>query len=133
MATVQKTESEHCYVDIYTAYTTSELCLRVVSDSISAGFPSPAGDFIEQGIDLNKDLIEHPSSTFFARVKGRSMEKAGINDGAILVIDKSLTPRNRSIIVCFIDGEYTVKRFDLRKDHGYLLPENDNYEPIRIS
>src|SRR5690606_29596826 len=80
--------------------------LQFVSSGISAGFPSPAEDFLDINIDLNKYLIKNPSTTFFGRVRGNSMIDAGIYDGDLLIIDKSLEPRNNKIAVCFIDGEF---------------------------
>ncbi len=100
---------------------------------ISAGFPSPADDYLEAGIDLNRELIRNPSSTFFGRVRGLSMIDAGINEGDVLVIDKSLEPRNGSVAVCFLDGGFTVKRLRVEKDAVFLLPENDAYEPVKIA
>jgi DNA polymerase V len=85
------------------------LDIPYVDVGISAGFPSPADDFIELTIDLNKHLIKHKDSTFFAKVKGHSMKDAGIFDGDLLVIDKSLSPEDGKIAICHIDGEFTVK------------------------
>lgn len=78
---------------------------------ISAGFPSPADDFIELSIDLNKELIKNKDTTFFAKVKGHSMKNAGINDGDLLVIDRSLEPQNNKIAVCQIDGALSLLKF----------------------
>ena len=80
------------------------------ANTISAGFPSPANDYLESRIDLNEELIKNPSSTFFARVSGLSMLGAGIDENDILIIDKSLQPRNGCIAVCCLDGEFTLKR-----------------------
>jgi DNA polymerase V len=104
-----------------------------IDQGISAGFPSPAQDFIDLSIDLNKELIKHPSSTFFGRVKGNSMIDAGINNGDLLIVDKSLDPTDGKIAVCFIDGEFTVKRLKVEKDFCWLLPENESYKPIRVT
>ena len=104
----------------------------LVEQGISAGFPSPADDFKEIRISLDKELVKNQESTFYARVSGDSMLGAGIDDGDLLVIDKSLSPENGKIAVCFIDGDFTVKR--IRKDGKkfYLLPENKKYKPIEI-
>ena len=110
--------------------TTSELPL--VEATVSAGFPSPADDYSEARLDLNKELISNESATFYARVKGDSMTLAGISDGDLLIIDKSKTPVNGSIVVCLIDGEFTVKRLQKKDNQFYLMPENDKYQPIRI-
>lgn len=105
--------------------------LPLIESGISAGFPSPAQDFIDLSIDLNKELIRNPSATFYGRVKGDSMKDAGIGDGDLLVIDKSLRPANGKIAVCFIDGEFTVKRIHIDKECCWLMPANNNYQPIR--
>jgi len=106
--------------------------LPLVEATISAGFPSPADDYSESRLDLNKELITNESATFYARVRGDSMTLAGISDGDLLIIDKSKTPTNGSIVVCLIDGDFTVKRLHKKGDHFYLMPENDNYQPIKI-
>lgn len=100
---------------------------------IKAGFPSPAADFEENRISLDRYIIKNPDSTFFAKASGDSMINAGINDGDLLVIDRSLEPRNNVIAVCYIDGEFTIKRIHKTKDKIYLLPENENYKPIEIT
>ncbi len=101
--------------------------------TVSAGFPSPADDYMEAGIDLNRELIRNPGSTFFGRVKGTSMKDSGINDGDVLVIDKSLEPANGTIAVCFLDGEFTVKRIRIEKGVVCLVPENKEFKPIAVS
>lgn len=100
---------------------------------ISAGFPSPAGDFIELTIDLNKEFIKNKDTTFFAKVKGHSMKNAGINDGDFLIIDKSLEPQNNKIAICQVDGEFTVKRIKIEKNIVWLIAENEDYQPIKIT
>jgi DNA polymerase V len=120
-------------LDIFSADTESELKLPFVNEGISAGFPSPALDFVDLSIDLNKHLIKHPSATFYGRVKGESLKNAGISDGDLLVIDRSLEPINGKIAVCFIDGEFTAKRIKKSKLELWLMPENDDYEPIKIT
>lgn len=111
----------------------TELKLPFVDAGISAGFPSPADDFIELSIDLNKELIKNKDTTFFARVKGHSMKNAGINDGDLLVIDKSLEPQNNKIAVCQIDGEFTVKRIKIEENIVWLIAENEDYKPIKVT
>lgn len=120
-------------IDLFSADTETVLELPLVSQGISAGFPSPALDFIDLSIDLNKHLIKHPSATFFGRVKGDSLKNAGISNGDLLVIDKSLEPVNGKIAVCFIDGEFTAKRIRIAKNEIILMPENENYQPIRVT
>ena len=112
---------------------TSELKITYIKEGVSAGFPSPAADFSENNIDLNKELSENPLATFYIKVKGNSMIDAGINDKDVLVVDRSLEPRDNKIAICFVDGEFTVKRIKVEKDCLYLLPENPNYEPIKVT
>ena len=104
----------------------------LVEQGISAGFPSPADDFKEVRISLDKELVKNQESTFYARVSGDSMLGAGIDDGDLLVIDKSLSPENGKIAVCFIDGDFTVKRIVKEKDKLYLKAENKKYKSIEI-
>ncbi|WP_269227034.1 LexA family protein [Flavobacterium eburneipallidum] len=111
----------------------SELQIPFIKEGVSAGFPSPAADFMENGIDLNKELSENPLATFYIKVKGNSMIDAGINDKDVLVVDRSLEPQNNKIAICFIDGEFTVKRIQLEKDCLCLMPENPNYPPIKVT
>lgn len=120
-------------IEIYSALSETLLELPVISGGISAGFPSPAMDFIDLTIDMNKYLIKHPSSTFYGRVKGVSMKNVGIYDGDLLVIDKSITPTNNKIAVCFLDGEFTVKRIKIENDCIWLVPENETYQPIKVT
>lgn len=107
--------------------------LPFVSHGVSAGFPSPALDFMESRIDLNKALSEHPLATFYIRVQGDSMTGAGIDDQDLLVVDRSLEPQNHKIAVCFVDGEFTVKRIKRKKDELWLMPENPKYPPIQVT
>jgi DNA polymerase V len=95
--------------------TNTKLKIPMAGTAISAGFPSPADDFLENRLDISQLLIQHPDSTFYARVQGSSMQDAGINDGDILIVDKSLTPQNNDIAVCFLDGEFTVKQIQIKK------------------
>lgn len=109
-----------------------ELQLPLVNAFINAGFPSPADDYLENKLDLNKLLIRNASATFFARVRGKSMQDIGIHDGDILIIDKSLEPKLNSVLICFIDGEFTVKRLKKVNNELYLMPENKDFEPIKV-
>jgi DNA polymerase V len=120
-------------LDFYIPDYSTELELPFVDTGISAGFPSPADDFIELTIDLNKFLVKHKDTTFFARVKGHSMKNAGIYDGDLLVIDKSLSPQDGKIAICQIDGEFTVKRIKIEKDIVWLIAENEDYKPIKVT
>tara|TARA_B100001769_G_C22039487_1_gene558650 strand:+ start:105 stop:536 length:432 start_codon:yes stop_codon:yes gene_type:complete len=104
----------------------------LVEQGISAGFPSPADDFKESRISLDKELVKNKESTFYARVSGDSMFGAGIDDGDLLVIDKSISPENGKIAVCFIDGEFTVKKIKKEEDKLFLMPQNKKYKPIEL-
>ena len=105
---------------------------------VPAGFPSPAGDYEEDKLDLNKHLIKNPAATFFVRVTGDSMVKAGIHDGDLLVVDRSIQPRDKNVVIAVVNGELTVKRIRIRKNHKLSLKlsleaENDNYKSQEIS
>jgi DNA polymerase V len=100
--------------------------------SVSAGFPSPAEDYIEGRLDLNRHLIKHPAATFFVRVAGDSMIGAGIHPGDILVVDRALEPQDSNVVIAVIDGELTVKRISQRHDKLFLVPDNQAYEPLEI-
>ena len=102
-------------------------------EGISAGFPSPADDFKELRISLDRELVKNKEATFYARVSGDSMIGAGLEDGDLLIIDRSLNPENRKIAVCLVDGEFTVKRIKKIKETFYLMPENKKYSPIEIT
>ena len=111
----------------------TSLKLPLVSASVEAGFPSPADDHLERGIDLNEELIRKPAATFLVRVKGESMRDAGIHSGDTLIVDKSLTPVDRRIVVAMIDGNFTVKRFRMRGDRVFLEAENPEFNPIEVT
>lgn len=104
-----------------------------IDTGISAGFPSPADDFRETRISLDEELIVNKEATFFARVSGQSMIGAGLEDNDLLVIDRSLEPTNNKIAVCFLDGEFTVKRLKVKNGEVWLQPENPNYPIIKIT
>ena len=104
----------------------------LIEQGISAGFPSPADDFKEVRISLDNELVTNKEATFYARVSGDSMIGAGLDDGDLLVIDRSLNPENGKIAVCLVDGEFTVKRIKKEKDKLYLIPENKKYKRIDI-
>lgn len=111
----------------------SETTIPLVSHRVSAGFPSPALDFMETSIDLNKVLVENKIATFYVQVEGNSMIDAGIQNKDILVVDRSIEPRNNKIAICLVDGEFTVKRIKLDADCLWLMPENPNYKPIKVT
>ena len=107
--------------------------LPFINHGVSAGFPSPALDFMEYKIDLNKYLAKNPVSTFYIKVAGNSMTGAGIDDGDILVVDRSLPATDGKIAICLIDGEFTVKRLKMDVGCLYLMPENPSYHPIKVT
>ena len=120
-------------VDIIFPDLSTSCQLPVAGSRISAGFPSPADDFIENSLDLNLELIKNPAATFFVRVSGSSMKDAGIFDGDILIVDRSLRAANRKIVIAILNGELLVKRLCMHDDQCILMPENKNYSPIYLT
>lgn len=118
---------------IYSSDTKTELTLPFVDGGIKAGFPSPAQDFLDQSIDLNKELIKNKEATFYGVVSGDSLIKIGLTQGDILVIDRSIELQDNYLAVCFIDGEFTSKFVKKDKDVIWLMPENDDYQPIKVT
>ncbi len=106
--------------------------LQFFEGRVQAGFPSPAQGEYADTIDLNRALISNPAATFCARVIGNSMVDAGINEGDLIIIDRSLTPHDGSIAVCFIDGDFTVKRISIRDDGVYLTPANATFPELKV-
>jgi len=111
----------------------NSLELPFITSGIKAGFPSPAADFDETRISLDKALVKNIDTTFYAKANGQSMKGAGIDDGDIMVIDRSIEPINNKIAVCLIDGEFTVKRIKKTKEELLLMPENSDFQPIKIN
>ena len=107
--------------------------IHYIDSGISAGFPSPADDFKEQRLSLDEELVRNKEATFYARVSGQSMIGAGLDDNDLLIIDRSLEPENNKIAVCFLDGEFTVKRLRVENGNVWLQPENPNYPAIKIT
>ena len=105
----------------------------MAQDGIHAGFPSPATDYMTQAIDLNKELVRHPAATFYGRVVGDSMIDAGVEEGDILVIDKALEARDGDMAVCFVDGEFTLKRLKFHDGGLSLVPANPKYPVIEVT
>lgn len=120
-------------IEIYSADTRKELELPMSQTGVSAGFPSPADDFMDLTLDLNRELIKNPASTFFAKVSGQSMMDEGINDGDLLIIDKSKHPDDGCLAVVYLDGEFTLKRFKDMGDYAMLMPANKKYKPIKVT
>lgn len=107
--------------------------LPVFLERVPAGFPSPAGDYMEGKLDLNEHLVKHPAATFFVRVTGDSMIDKGIHSGDLLIVDRSLDPKDGNIVIAVLDSELTVKQLEKRKGKLRLLPANKNYEPLEVS
>jgi DNA polymerase V len=101
--------------------------------AVAAGFPSPADGEMERALDLNELLIKHPAATFFVKVAGSSMIKAGIHHNDILVVDRSLTPAHGKIVIAAVNGELTVKRLNCQGKKVQLMAENDAFPPIDIT
>ncbi|APD48623.1 translesion error-prone DNA polymerase V autoproteolytic subunit [Synechococcus sp. CS-602] len=109
------------------------LALPLAVESVAAGFPSPADDYVEVGIDLNEQLIRHPSSTFFLRVSGDSMTGAGIHHGDLLIVDRSVEPRPGRIVVAVLEGAFTLKRLALHRGRLRLEAAHPAYPPLELS
>lgn len=120
---------------IYSADLSTELELPYADGGIKAGFPSPAQDYLTESIDLNKTLIRHTETTFYAKVLGDSLSDIGISDGDLVIIDKSLEAQNGDYVAAFIDGEFTLKQFKLDEANrcAWLIPANKKYSPIKVT
>lgn len=105
---------------------------KMAQEGIHAGFPSPANDYMTQAIDLNRELVKHPAATFYGRVVGDSMIDAGVEDGDILVIDRSLDAQDGDMAVCFVDGEFTLKHLRMHEGGIRLVPANEKYPVIEV-
>ena len=120
-------------LDFYSVDDTAFEKIPLFEGSVQAGFPSPADDYMDMDLDLHDHLVQNPSATFCVKAIGESMKDAGIQSGDIMIVDKSLEPQNRSIVLAVIDGEFTVKRVNVNDDALYLMPENSNFSPIKIT
>jgi DNA polymerase V len=116
----------------FVALNLAALPLPLYTSRIAAGFPSPADDHLEAPLDLNEHLVKHPSATFVVKVDGDSMTGAGIYNGDLLVVDRSLEAKSGSIVVAVVNGELTVKRLVIERRRARLVPENPAYKPIGI-
>ena len=119
-------------INLYIANVDNTFKAPYFSGGVSAGFPSPAEDHMHAKLDLNELLITHPSATYYVRVVGDSMLEAGIVSGDLLIVDRSIEVKNNSIVVAYVDGEFTVKRFQKIFNKVYLKPENKQYKSIEI-
>lgn len=123
-------------LEIYSGNFDSLLSLPFADSGIRAGFPSPAQDYMDRSLDFNRELIEHPAATFYAKVIGFSMIEAGIDEGDIIVVDRSLEPRHEDIVVAYIDGEFTMKYLDLSENSKgiiWLRAGNKDYPSFKIT
>ena len=121
------------HFDFYSVNKNAFEKIPLFEGSVSAGFPSPADDYIDIDLDLHDHLVQNPSSTFCVKAIGESMKDAGIKNGDVMIVDKSLEPKNRSIILAVIDGEFTVKRVNVNENELYLMPANNSFTPIKIT
>ena len=102
-------------------------------DSVSAGFPSPAEDYLDLDLNLHDYLVQNPAATFCVRANGDSMIDANIKSGDVMVVDRALDPTNNSIVLAVLDGEFTVKRIKKSSNELYLMPANENYQPVKVT
>ena len=121
----------NCF-DFYSVDKTAFEKIPLFEESVSAGFPSPADDYMDMDLDLHDHLVQNPSSTFCVKAIGESMKDAGIQSGDVMIVDRSLEPENRSIVLAVIDGDFTVKRVHVNDSELYLIPDNDAFTPIKI-
>ena len=109
------------------------LLLPLAAHRVPAGFPSPATDYLEDGLDLNAYLVQHPAATFLFSVQGHSMQGAGILDGDKVVVDRAVDARHGHIVVATVDGEVTLKRLDQRHNSVELHPEHPALPPMQFT
>ena len=104
-----------------------------VKTANATGFGAAADDYMERGIDLNEQLIMNKPATFFMRVSGNSMINAGIYDGDIVIVDKSVKPQNGKIVIAVLDGEMLIRRYEKTINKLRLVPETPKLSPIEVS
>ncbi len=126
-------KNQTTHIDIFSADISKPLALPYADNGIQAGFPSPAQDYLNESIDLNRELVKHPAATFYGRVVGDSMIEEGIEAGDILVIDRSIEPADGDLSVCCLDGDFTLKRIKLERDRVWLIPSNESFDPILVT
>ena len=134
--TTDQVEEKIKELELFRGGFNTPLPLAFADMGIQAGFPSPAQDYIDRSLDFNKELIDHPSATFYAKVVGRSMIEAGISEGDIVVIDRAVDPEQGDIVVAFINGEFTMKYIDfseLKKKKIWLRPGNPEFSDIVVT
>ena len=120
------------HLDLFQPVKKKEILTPVFLDSVSAGFPSPATDYVENKLDLNEYLIKHPAATFIVKAKGASMTDAGILSGDLLIVDRSITPKSNNIVIASIFGDLTVKKLQKNNNSLFLLSANSDYPSIEV-
>ncbi len=124
--------SENLQLTLCVADMSTQVSLPFADEGVRAGFPSPTQGYLDNAIDLNRDLILHPESTFYARVSGDSMLDAYLVEGDILVVDRSLEAQDGDIVICVVEGDFTVKFLELREDGVVLRPANPAYPLLHL-
>ena len=119
-------------LDLFSFNNHQKTSIPMFLDNISAGFPSPATDYMENKLDLNEYLIKHPAATFIVKANGFSMIDAGIHSGDLLIIDRSITPQNNNIVIASIFGDLTVKKLKKKKNTLFLISASDHYPSIEV-
>ena len=119
-------------LDLFQSIQKKQILTPVFLDSVSAGFPSPATDYMENKLDLNEYLIKHPAATFIVKAKGPSMSDAGILSGDLLIVDRSITPKSNDIVIASIFGDLTVKKLQKKENSLFLLSANSDYPSIQV-
>lgn len=119
--------------EIYRVKVKTSFDIPLYTCAVSAGFPSPAEEYLEGKLDLNKHLIPHPLATFFVRVAGNSMTGAGIYEGDLLIVDRSVEPRDGHVVIAVVNGELLVKRLKIKNQQPYLIAEHPEYAPLAIT
>ena len=124
--------SKHKNLDLFGIIKNTQINTPVFLDKISAGFPSPATDYMENKLDLNEYLIKHPAATFIVKTSGSSMINADIYSGDLLIVDRSLTPKNNNIVIASIFGDLTVKKIKKKEKSLFLVSDNQDYPGIQV-
>ena len=123
---------EYKNLDLFSIIKNTQVNTPVFLDKVSAGFPSPATDYMENKLDLNEYLIKHPAATFIVKTSGSSMINADIYSGDLLIVDRSITPKNNNIVIASIFGDLTVKKIKKKDKLFFLVSANDDYPSIEV-
>ena len=119
-------------LDLFEFIQKKQILTPIFIDSVSAGFPSPATDYMENKLDLNEYLIKHPAATFIVKAKGPSMTDAGILSGDLLIVDRSISPKSSNIVIASVFGDLTVKKLKKKENSLFLLSANSDYPSIEV-